>query len=631
MDNINTIKEYHNDNVNNDLAVNVKESDKNTETSLLQKQSPSEKNIPPPDKEELLLNKLVFGETADDFRAGLKDTVDSFQDYAYNSNSDDDNDSISDAEDKNEDEMDLLNDDQLFYADEDGEEDDEHRMDVDYESSSTDDESDAWVDSDDENVNINLWDSNRSKKLKTSYVEKSLNGKEYIKRLRAQFEKIYPIPRWVYDIEQNSDTEYNSEEDNEESLVGDVNALIKILNSSTKYTDKKSGKHSSKLLPPNKIELLRVKDANAQHPSRAAIQTLSFHPSNQPILLTGGYDRSLRLYHIDGRNNPLVTSVYLHGTPIQTACIYVNNSDPDTTKVFTGGRRRYMHSWTISNGDNQNENGQLNIEKISRMYGHESTQRSFENFKMGHYLNSNGYNTKNSTSSHGIICLQGNNGWINILHATTGQYMTGCKIEGVLIDFCIDYLNVINNDGKEEIHTIIIAINTFGQVWEFDLNDDNKVINKWKDESGVGITKIQVGGATNSSYLLSSQSNNESGSGIRCNNRWLAIGSESGIVTVYDRYNKGSSKPSFILDQLTTTISNLEFSHDGQLLCMASRSSKDALKLVHLSTGSVFSNWPNSRTPLGRVTCVKFSPRSEYLAVGNEQGRVRLWKLGHYC
>ena len=89
-------------------------------------------------------------------------------------------------------------------------------------------------------------------------------------------------------------------------------------------------------------------------------------------------------------------------------------------------------------------------------------------------------------------------------------------------------------------------------------------------------------------------------------------------------------KPVATLDQLTTTISSLQFSPDGQILCMASRAVKDALRLVHLPTFSVFKNWPTSGTPLGKVTSVAFSPRGEMLAVGNEQGKVRLWKLNHY-
>lgn len=568
--------------------------------------------VPPPDEEELLLSKLVFGDTTD-FHENLAN---------FNLFDDDDNEDAyvggeensheEETADGEENEMDRVHDDQLFFVDdgvetmENDQNQDSGAMDIDreddeQESSGEDFSDNAWSDSDDEHLNIGVTTTNRSKKLRASYQESNINGREYVSRLRSQFEKIYPRPRWVDEESEEEEGDNTSDEDEHEQVInGDVNALSKILEST--YTYKST---SSRLLPPKTLDITRLKDANVTHPSRSAVQSLSFHPS-KPLLLTGGYDRTLRIYHIDGKNNHLVTSLYLSGTPVQTCSFYVTPSHSEQ-KVFTGGRRRYMHSWDIAN--NSSTSG-AKIDKISRMYGHEETQRSFEKFKLAHLRSKNG-------STHGIILLQGNNGWINVLHATTGVWLLGCKIEGVLVDFCIDY-QPSSNGGFD---TILIAINTYGEIWEFSLTRSGKVIRKWKDHGGVAITTIQVGGGTSSAQLLP-------GKKIR-SNRWLATGSESGFVNVYDR-NGSTEKAAATLDQLTTTVSSLEFSPDGQILCIASRAAKDALRLVHLPTGTVFSNWPTSGTPLGKVTSVAFSPRGEMLAVGNEQGKVRLWRLNHY-
>lgn len=48
---------------------------------------------------------------------------------------------------------------------------------------------------------------------------------------------------------------------------------------------------------------------------------------------------------------------------------------------------------------------------------------------------------------------------------------------------------------------------------------------------------------------------------------------------------------------------------------------------VHLPTCTVYRNWPTSNTPLGRISSVAISPTGEQLAVGNEQGRIRLWEI----
>lgn len=48
---------------------------------------------------------------------------------------------------------------------------------------------------------------------------------------------------------------------------------------------------------------------------------------------------------------------------------------------------------------------------------------------------------------------------------------------------------------------------------------------------------------------------------------------------------------------------------------------------VHLPSCTVYRNWPTSNTPLGRISSVAISPNSDMLAVGNEQGRIRLWEI----
>ncbi len=64
-----------------------------------------------------------------------------------------------------------------------------------------------------------------------------------------------------------------------------------------------------------------------------------------------------------------------------------------------------------------------------------------------------------------------------------------------------------------------------------------------------------------------------------------------------------------------------------QILAMASRMTKDALRLVHLPSFTVFSNWPTSRSPLGYVHSLAFSPGGGYLAIGTARGSALLYRL----
>ncbi len=63
---------------------------------------------------------------------------------------------------------------------------------------------------------------------------------------------------------------------------------------------------------------------------------------------------------------------------------------------------------------------------------------------------------------------------------------------------------------------------------------------------------------------------------------------------------------------------------------MGSRLKKDSLRLVHLPSGTVFSNWPMVNAPLQYVHCGAFSPGGGFMAVGNAKGRVLLYRLHHY-
>jgi U3 small nucleolar RNA-associated protein 18 len=107
----------------------------------------------------------------------------------------------------------------------------------------------------------------------------------------------------------------------------------------------------------------------------------------------------------------------------------------------------------------------------------------------------------------------------------------------------------------------------------------------------------------------------------------LAVGAESGVVNLYSHHG---TKPIKSIMNLSTSADTMKFNHDGQVLCMSSRRNKHSMKVLHVPTATVFSNWPTSKTPLSYVWSVDFSPHSKFLAVGNDKGKCLLYKLQHY-
>ncbi|OBA25150.1 WD40 repeat-like protein [Hanseniaspora valbyensis NRRL Y-1626] len=650
------------------------------------------KTVALPDTEELLLTKLVLGydndsdfnDENDDDANRLKATMrmfDEFVDKEIFANGGEDEDGEAnlfkekdnmfgfDIENSDEEEEidnldEAVQDDDLF-AIENSDDEDENMddgaaetgyQDSEDEEASESEVSDAWEDSDDEHIKINIYQNKRLRKLKRSYDETDMLGVEYVKRLRTQYEKIYPRPEWI-DTKDSSDSENEDDEnlsdnDTPENEVNDYNALLKLLKQSNNYT--KEANKSSKILPTDKLTIQRLKDANFKQVAKSGIQAISYHPKNSNLILTAGYDKSMRLYHIDNKENNIIQSIFLKGTPIQS-CFFYSEPSKDSFKniafkqsqnnnlVFAAGRRRYMHKWDLNEINN---NSNIGISKISRLQGQEFSQKSFENFKLGHIFESD---YKSSLKSFGIIVLIGSNGYINIVNAITGQLYTFLKINGQLVDIAIDYKPSVSNG----IDTIIVAINKQGEIYEFNVskNGNNKVERYWKDPSIFNVTKLSIGGGTMSdSYLqpikdiVFNIKNGKLYNNLR-SNKWLAIGLESGHVSIYDlnKVRSDSKQKNFetnvtpeyhdsfkIIDNVLTSISQLEFSHDGQLLAIASRTNKDCLKLANVLNGKVYSNWPNANTPLGKVTYMKFSNNSEVLATGNHQGKVRLWKIGNY-
>lgn len=547
-------------------------------------------HVPPKDEEEIELEKLVFGDM-EALESNLR-KLDNLYDYS----SEDEEEEIDNERSENEDELsseaEEEQDDNLFFIDEGPgtEQNDQIMKDSDTSPSETDEEENlseenAWDDPDDENINVSLLASSKLKKMRKSENDTIINGRSYINRLRSQFNKIYPTPTWVKNWEQIEENGYENgsdvEEDNERKQMShnDTNAILKLLETAPEVPKYQK----TSLLPSNKISISRLRNANQAKLSKAAIQSLSFHHSH-PLLLTGGFDRTLRIYHIDGKVNNAVTSLHLRNSPISTCGFSPLQDKANKNLVFAGGRRRYMNKWNIESGE---------VEKISRMYGHEQFQRSMEYFKI--------------SPKGTFIGLVGSSGWCNLLNGSTGQWVKGFKVEGTIIDF----------DFTIDEETIVI-INTAGEVWEFSLvSSDNSrlqtnIRRRWQDNSGVGITTVKIGGP---------------------DSRWLAVGTNNGIVNVYDRksfIDGVNPVPLKAIENLVTSISSLCFSSDGQILCIASRAKRDALRLVHLPSCSVFSNWPTSGTPLGRVTAVEFSPNNQMLAIGNVAGVVTLWRLNHY-
>ncbi|KAH9902216.1 Indigoidine synthase A like protein-domain-containing protein [Xylariomycetidae sp. FL2044] len=472
----------------------------------------------------------------------------------------------------------------------------------------------AWEDSDDERLVVSLANTNQLRKLRLNETEDVVDGTEYIRRLRQQYLRLNPLPEWAQESNQrpikrrrrssaaSDDSLASDEVDSDQGDDAEASALPldKFLRDASALKGGQSQK--ARKLRPEVIDIQRSRDIPDSH--KEAVTSLAFHPE-YPVLLSSSTSSILHLHHIaptaHPTPNPLLTSAQVKQVPVRRAEFLY----PTGSKIFFAGRRRYIHSWDLASGT---------IQKTNKVQGHRLEQKSWERFRLspcGRWL--------------GLIATtRKGGGAINILNAHTMQWIAAARIDsrGGIADF-----------GWWSNGNGLTILGKGGQVGEWSMAT-RRFLGIWNDEGSNGSTVMALGG--------------HNGPGVLGGDRWIATGSNSGVVNIYDRETlilppssagggagdddeelkiKPRPEPNRALMQLTTPATLLVFSPDGQVLAFASRHKKDALRLAHLPSCTVYRNWPTEQTPLGRVSDVAFGRRSDLLAVGNDVGKIRLWEI----
>ncbi|WPJ59145.1 hypothetical protein SMAC4_00400 [Sordaria macrospora] len=471
----------------------------------------------------------------------------------------------------------------------------------------------AWEDSDDERLTVSLAAASRLRKLRQSEEEDVVNGTEYARRLRSQYLRLYPLPEWAKESSAasqrrrrrssaaGSSSEDDSDaEDNIDSALP-LETFLRDVNSFNASNDGRGSKRRK--LRPETIDIQRSRDIPDIH--KQSVSSLSFHPKH-PILLSCSVSSVMYLHQVDPTAhpvpNPALTSVQVKRTDLRRSEFL----GPDGDDIIFAGRRRYFHSWNLSSGA---------VKKVTQIQGHQREQRTMEHFRpspCGRYLAL-------------IASEKKGGGMINIVNVRTMQWIAQARTNGR--GGISDFAWWGNGNGLS-----ILGKN--GQVTEWSMLS-RRTVGVWRDEGSIGGTVIALGGqkGTGPSQLGG--------------DRWVAVGSNSGILNIYDRNElvesvkkeSGSSEetvqiksiptPQRTFEHLTTPISVVTFAPDGQLLAFGSFHKKDALRLVHLPSCTVYRNWPTEQTPLGRITAVAFSQQNggDVLAVGNDVGKIRMWEI----
>jgi len=437
----------------------------------------------------------------------------------------------------------------------------------------------AWHDASDDlltsSTMVDLSSAPRLRKLKRSEDERFISEAEYRKRLRALFNELNPATAWAQAAAMD------------EAEETDIAQLLARTQGTGSVSAATGGK-----IPATTLELLRMKDANLSSPSTGAISSCRFHTSSQ-LFFTASIDRTIRLFQIDGVDNVKLGAVNVPDLPI-TCAEWLNDvgSTSPASTIIAGGHKPYLVSIDIATN------------AVTRLHASHSMSR--DERSMARFVVS---------PDGAYIAVLGTDGYIMLISGRTKHQVGSMKQNGS-----------VRSATFSPDSTLLMSVGNAGQVYVWDVAT-RRCLYTHADEGSIHSTAIALDPAGLGYY---------------------ATGSDSGVVNLYhtqhitDKLSSSQPKQRFVtlttpppqplksIMNLITPIDTIRFNHDAQLCLIASRHKKDALKMVHVESQTAFANWPTSSTPLHYVTDADFSPNSGYMAIGNDRGRVLLYRLKHY-
>jgi U3 small nucleolar RNA-associated protein 18 len=209
----------------------------------------------------------------------------------------------------------------------------------------------AWIDDDDERLAVNLSKVNRLRKLRDTMSETQVTGHDYTERLRGQHMRIHKNTSWA----SSTSAGLVAGGDGHDAPSVELSRL-------SRQADYRVSMGVG-TIPSDVLGVKRRTDANKASKSQAVVQSVEFH-RNAQLMLTAGFDQTLRLFAVDGNRNPLVQSVFVKDMPIHTASFTA-----DGRSVVMSGRRKYFYTYDLE---------RATVSRVPRIFGRD--EKSLEKF-----------------------------------------------------------------------------------------------------------------------------------------------------------------------------------------------------------------------------------------------------------
>ncbi|VDK52754.1 unnamed protein product [Anisakis simplex] len=463
----------------------------------------------------------------------------------------------------------------------------------------------VWCDDDDQ-LAVNLPQHRRDVHLlrSTDVGHTTVNAEEYEKRLREAFIRTHgtgqSAPKWAVSDKKGvrKVESRNKVESEDESEADEVDEALQQMTASTGAYIRKS-----ELLPRGLLSVSKTIDITRGHRSpRIPMRVVQFHPL-QHVLMTGSEYGTVSLFEIGlpESEEHFLQDVRFEGFPLSCAAF-----SHDGMSIIAAMATVNCGSFALSADGrymavmNRNEIHVLSLQvgyMLSELYQqwYNSSLESMFHISFHHLTHSSHLQSMeyihNLTTPTFVTSAQFSPNSSNFLYAMTGTLFFVELQLLVLLMICLFIL-----EGGQVF------------IWDLRKSEQQKM---FIDEGTVRGTVVRV----------------------NQNEQFIACGSNTGIVNLYemsDVVKNSNPKPIKCFDQLTTSANSVCFSKDSQILAMSSSVKSNALRVAHLRSTSVFSNFPPRNVRLGQPTTCDFSPNNGYFAIGDMNGYLSLFRLNHF-
>lgn len=324
---------------------------------------------------------------------------------------------------------------------------------------------------------------------------------------------------------------------------------------------------TSEQLAGGELQFKRMKDLNRETYAEGPLITdVRFHPSSSVSLVSG--TRGLAtIYSIDGKKNSKLHSMEFKNFPIRR-CRFTKRGD----EAIFGGSQKFFYTYNLIGGQTQ----RIFLPKVIT---------KMTNFEL--------------SPCEQYVAIIGRFGEVHVLYAITYELLCTLKQEH-------DATSVAFSSDSKYLFCHCVD----SEVSIFDIGQ-RRFVHRFIDDGCINGTHVS----------------------ISPNGRMVAASSQQGVVNVYnydDVFQSKTPKPQKTILNLTTAISSTVFNHSSELLAIASREVQDAVKIVHFPSATVYRNFPAMNSFLGKPYVINFTPQSGYLAVGNTDKQVSLFRLKHF-